>query len=715
VTIPDTSHAVLRVLYRNDPADPWQEFGHYSDFGALKRTRRVALKPGQTVTARYWSIIKDTDDDLGTGVARIHEVKFWKEAAALEDDADRTAVKLVSFNFDDAQQRYLLVQTEGNIEVYRQGERQCSIPTPYGRDQVRFTTRAQARDTMIGFHPDVAPQRFMRQGAHDQWDSRALEIEKVPVFDFDGRNTGATSEIQDIEFIDYADGDLFVLTLEGENTEAISWNSDGPTTAAAIKAKLESLDIIGADNVDVALTGGSTWRVTFKGELLGQDMGQMAVQTVRSTDGFAHVSTAAQGKPGGEAVMSVVRGWPACGTFYQQRLHLAGLKSRPETWLASGVGVYYNFDFAPAEKNGSIDENMDTDQVTQIVSVFPGQHLQFFTQSAEFFVAAEPIVPPAPVKQATRRGVALGTPQVAITDEEGAMRTLFVGAGRSALHEFGFAFEKDNYVSPNLAVDAGHIVQGVIDLALREHRSTEECDLAVLVRDTGAAAVMVALREQQILGFVPWTTAEGGFLAAASELKGDVYVATWRNRPEGDVRVLERMDPARFLDSSVLGEVGASTVSGLGHLEGLTVALYVDGGDGGDAVVTGGQVTLPFPARHAPPEVGLNFRPRGRTLPAVLQQDPRSGASMAPRAGEIAFELGPTAGLKAGLPGGKMWRVPLKRWAGALLDQGPGENAFAGWTRLDGVQGFRTDAQVEWVQERPGPLEIKQLVVTVSS
>ena len=172
-----------------------------------------------------------------------------------------------------------------------------------------------------------------------------------------------------------------------------------------------------------------------------------------------------------------------------------------------------------------------------------------------------------------------------------------------------------------------------------------------------------------------------------------------------------------MLDASVRFDGPCVEITGLEHLEGRTVVAYVDGADAGDVVVTGGKAVLPYPAQRSA-EAGLLFVPRGRCLPLVMEQDPRGGASMHARVGEINFRLGPTANLKAGMTGKRMYPVNLKRRGGsnpALLDHGPGEDAFEGWTRLYPIPGFQNDAQIDWVQERPGPLEIQEVVVTVQT
>ena len=186
--------------------------------------------------------------------------------------------------------------------------------------------------------------------------------------------------------------------------------------------------------------------------------------------------------------------------------------------------------------------------------------------------------------------------------------------------------------------------------------------------------------------------------------------------PGGQELFLEAVDAAAMLDAEVRRSAspGLTTVAGLDHLEGRSVVLYIDGGDAGDALVSDGAVALPFePLREV--RIGSLFIPRFRSLPGVLQEDPRAGSSHGVRVGEIAFLLGPTAGLRAGLVDGTGYAVPLKRRPDVRADAGPGEEVFTGWTRLQGVQGFRDEAQIEWSQPRPGPLEVKALVLTVDS
>lgn len=706
MTIPPTVSGAVQWQYL-DVHGAWQNFGTPFDLGAITRTRRAAIAPRQSATAQQWRLVKKAGHDWGATRFALDAVTFWAETA------DPSEVRVRSFSFDDRDQRYFLVHTSNNIEVYHLDQRVASIPTPYNSAQVDSFTQAQVLDTMLLFHQESPPQRITRQGAHDQWDVRDLVFDSLPVFDYDGTNAGGVNEVQELHFRDYVDGDTFNITFEDQTSDSIVFSTTGATLAANVQAALVAMPNIGAGGAAVVSSGAAVVTVTFQGDSAGQDVGEMAPKTLVSTAGLAYAATITQGVQGGEPIISATRGWPACGCFYQGRLYLGGLKSRPQTILGSRVGFWFKFKTQGADK--AISEDLDTDETTPIIDLFPGMHLQVFTRSAEFFFPTEPIIPPAAVKRATRRGATVGVPIAEVPSDDGTPSTLFVAGGGQALCEFLFDAFRGIYSSQVVSKLATHLLAGddsstyIVDMGFRRARQTVQSDRAILIRADGLACVMHALREDDVTGFVRWTT-QGVFASAAADLAREEYVAVGR----GPTQYLEKLDDSALLDSQVSGGPGTTTLTAP-WLAGFTATLYMDGADAGDVVVPDdGVVVLPSPALRKV-SLGVNFPVKGVTLPAILQQDPRQGLSIQPRVGVIDFELGPTANLKAGLVGGTMWRVPLKRRADVALDEGPGEAAFEGWTQLAGVPGFRTEAQCQFVQDRPGPLTIKQIVLTIDS
>ena len=709
MTLPASASQVLALQYQA-PGGAWVTVAT-CDLGSILRTRRLASRAGQPITARRWRVIKKGAEDL-QGVFRLSGLKAFRETAELSPH------KRWNFDFDAGTQRYGLIATDGNLEVYCRGVRVASVPSPYSAAQLTAVRRTQSRDTLLGFHVEVAPHRIARQGAHGEWDSRPQPFRNVPIFDYTGQREGGINEVQSLTFVGYENGDTFNITLEGETTASIGYSTSMATLAASVQAAMTALSNIGAGGVSVGSPGAGVLHVTFIGENRADDLGEMAPTTLSSDEGRIRTATVTQGKPGGEPVMSATRGWPATGIFYGSRLWLGGLRSRTQTMLASRLGFFFDFQTGgQATSDKGIDVDLDADESTDIMALFPGRHLQVFSQSREFFCPITPIVPPAPFPPTSKAGLQPDTP---ILEMDG--NAVFVHAGGQTISRSIYDDAEQKYIVDPLSSFASHLTGGGITAGgFRRQKSTDAPNLGFWIRADGKAMVMSALLSQEVLGFVPWST-DGTFTEAGGELAGDLYVCTRRTSAGVPSHRLERLDEARMLDASVRVVVDGApveTVQGLGHLEGRTVVAYIDGADAGDVVVMGGAVALPYPALRTV-EVGLLFVPRGTILPVVLEQDPRAGASMHARTGEIAMRLGPTANLHVGMTGKRLWPLSLKRRGGvgdqgALLDHGPGEDAFEGWTRLYPVPGFQDDAQISWEQRRPGPLEIREIVVDVQS
>lgn len=706
MTVPVTLPKEIGLQYQNSLGE-WVTVAR-CDTGSVLRTRRLAMAPGQSVTAQKWRVVRlhakpAEPVDLDTAVMRLTRIEVRRETAEL------SPFKRWSFDFDASEQRYGLVATDGNVEVFRRGVRVASIPSPYNATQLVEVKRAQMLDTLLAFHQDVQPYRFGRQGAHDEWDSRPQAFDNLPIYDYDGTRAGGINEVQQLSFVEMVNGDTFNLVLEEQVTASIAFSSSLSSTAAAVSSALQALPNVGANGVSVTVSGDNIM-VAFQNQNRAEDVGDMAAQVLVSEKGMVRTSTVTQGREGGEPMVSATRGWPSVGVFFDGRLWLGGLKSRPQTILGSRSGFFFDFTMKGTQTDDKgISVDLATEQSTRIMNMFAGRHLQVFSQSAEFFCASQPVTPPPSFPRTSSVGIQPATP---LLEMEGG--TLMVQAGGDTISHYAYSDSSLSYGVMPLSSYASHIVKGIVAGGFRRHRSTSEPNLALYMRADGNAVAMSAILSQDVLGFAPWTT-NGAFVEAGGELAGDLYVGTRRTVNGQPRHCLEVVSDQCVMDASVLMTGEHSRVEGLDHLEGQTVALYIDGGDEGDAVVTDGAVTLPRASQRSI-EVGLNFEVRGRILPLVLNEDPRGGASMKARAGEINFRLGPTGNLRAGMTGKKMWPVSLKRRGeGALLDHGSGEDAFEGWTRLYPIPGFQNDAQIEWEQLRPGPLEIREVVVTVQT
>jgi|GEM_PF-709210 len=697
-----TVSAVLKVQYFNGG---WQDFGAAQDLGTLMRTRRVSPAPGVTVTAAQWRIVKMASVDWGGRVFEMDAIRFWRETGEL------SPARLWRFTFDTDTQLYQVVVTDRNAEVYRNDERLCAFGLPYLADEMLKVRRTQSLDTLLAFHVNHPPLRITRQGAHDQWDVRDAVFKNIPKFDYDGTNAGAVNEKQDIKFKDYVDGNTFTLTYEGEETTTLTYITTNATNMATnIQAALEDLPSIGEGNVSVSGPSNNVYRVEFINQMGGGDVSNLAGRTL-SGGGSAtvYVDIYQRGVEGGEAIMSAARGWPAAGAFYGDRLFMGGFKYRSQSIVASRLGEYFDLDIRGSKSAAGISINLASDVKHSILALHPGPNLQVFTNAGAFYFPTDPIVPPAPaVRRAKQRiGMAAGTPLFEMNG------TVFVASGAQSLMEFSYSDPDQSYMSLSTSSLWGHIVRDIVDVGYRQAINTNEPDRALIVRSDGGAAAMWAMSSEEVLGFAP-TTTDGAFIAATGEVNGRMYAIVTRQKNGQPFMGFEVFDDDHMLDASVRVTGVVEEITGLSHLEGREVMLYVDGGYEGTQTVADGKVTLPFASVNFA-EAGLWFKPRAVTLPGVLQTDPRGGATSRPRAGTIEMKLGPSANLKCGQVGGRMWPVPLTRRPQALLDSGPGAQAYSGWTKVDGIPGFRSDSQVEITQDVPGPMEVKALVVLVNT
>lgn len=703
MTLPTTVRNAIALQYQDADTLEWVTLETH-DLGTEARTRRFASPAGRMVTAAKWRFVKVGPDDWETAVFSVRQI------AACAETEELSPHRRWAFNFDAKTQRYGLVVTDGNAEVYLGRARQASIPLPYTAEQVTRVRRAQALDTLVAFLSSVQPQRIQRQGAHTEWDTRPQAFENVPLYDYDGTNAGAVNEVQQLTFHTLNNGETFNITIGDETTGNIGYNTDMAVMGPLIQAAIEALPNFGPGKVTVTSPEDERLTVTF---LTGEDVPPMTPIIVDANEGFVRAINVTQGESGGEPVISNSRGWPADGCFFEERLVMAGLSQRPGVLLASVQRQFFDLKVKGSTVGRAMDVNIASDQSTRILALWPGAQLQAFTESAEYFCPGPPLSnPPAFQKSPEALGI---EPATALFDLAGG--TAYIAAGGDAIAHFAYADSARNYVASTLSDHACDLVAGVVDWALRSARSVHEPAWGALIRSDGDLAFMAAMPKQEVIGFTRWTT-DGVWTAAGSELKGDLYLCARRALEIGgetvERHVYEQVCADRMLDGGAAGEGPATEATGLWWLEGQTVPHYIDGADAGDVTITGGVAVFSV-ASERTWEVGRLFVPHGVTLAIPLQQDPRAGASLHARAGEIAFKLGPTAGLRAGMLGKRMWPLKEKTRPTELLDTGPGEDAFRGWSRVYPVPGFQRDSQVEFVQPRPGPLEIKELVITVDT
>lgn len=355
-----------------------------------------------------------------------------------------------------------------------------------------------------------------------------------------------------------------------------------------------------------------------------------------------------------------VSGNPSCVGFHQQRRWFGASLLNPQTLWATRTGNYSNMDTSqPTRDDDAITLTLAAQQLNLIRHLVAVQDLLVFTTGGVWKLYAganqDAITPSALVAV---RQVSTGASQVhpvQIVNE-----VLYVdlhGLPRALQYNFYVAI----YTPVDLSVMAAHLfaARHVVEWAWAE----APFKVMWCVCDDGTFLGMTYLKEQEIVSWHRHDTQ--GFVKSVAVvpenlgygLEDAVYLVVDRVVGGQTVSMVERMHTRRlgtanndvkeawFVDAGLQYRgAPAKTISGLDHLDGLTVSILADGNVVPSQVVVSGAITLQHAASIV--TVGLPFQAQLQTLPLDPGQPSVLGARR--RISQVRLMLENSRGLKAG-------------------------------------------------------------------
>ena len=319
-------------------------------------------------------------------------------------------------------------------------------------------------------------------------------------------------------------------------------------------------------------------------------------------------------------------GYPSSGNFFEDRLFLAGSTAFPETVWGSVTGDYENH--TPGiDDADSIQFTLAGRQVSIIRWIEPREYLIIGCVGGEWRVGPDDQgTALTPLNVTAKLQTTYGCDDILPVTADKA--TLFVQRSSRKLREFSFQWETDGYVAPDLTLLAEHITDGnIIDIAY------QQSPLSILwcVRGDGKLLGMTYMRDQDVVGWHLHET--DGSIESVCTIPGDGYDELWmivnRTINGNTVRYVEMMEAyfvdsnatyksnkglnAFFVDSGITyNGAAATTITGLSHLEGESVAVLADGSNVTGKTVSGGQITLGTAASIV--HVGLQYTAKLRNM-----------------------------------------------------------------------------------------------------
>lgn len=328
---------------------------------------------------------------------------------------------------------------------------------------------------------------------------------------------------------------------------------------------------------------------------------------------------------------------PAVVTLHQQRLVFGGSDKKPQTWYASRVGDFENFNKSrPLQDDDMLEFTLASGSIDQIKWITSFGDLLIGTAGAEHLAKGGESQSITPASIYVRVQSAWGS---------GELQPLVIG--NSILHvqrqgakvrDLFYDYASDGYAGNDLSLLAAHMFE---DHDMLSWTYQKEPDSIIwVVRDDGQLLALTYLKEHQIWGWTRHVT-DGKFLQVVSvpSDQGDVVYALVEREIKGVKRYyVERLENywferygienAFYVDSglslTVAEDQTISSVSGLDHLEGKTVSGLIDGNAVVGLEVKNGKVDLPRAASKMV-HIGLGYE--GTLVPLPYEIEAQRGTS----------------------------------------------------------------------------------------
>ena len=407
---------------------------------------------------------------------------------------------------------------------------------------------------------------------------------------------------------------------------------------------------------------------------------------------------------------------PGLVTFHEQRLVLGGAALSPQTVYASQTGNYKGFfQRSPLLDDDPYEFTLASGSIDAINWMASFGELLLGTGSAEYQMTGgnDPITP--------------SNVQVKAQSYWGSAQLMPLIIGNSILHvqkqgahvrDLFYSLEKDGYVGNDLTVLAPHLFEGY---SLRQWTYQQAPNSVIwIVRNDGTLLALTYMKEHDIWAWSRHETSGQyrSVCAITGEYEDNLFMVVKRTINGTTKYYLELMqqkwiasdgiEDAFFVDCG-LSYYGtpATTISGLGHLEGKAVAVLADGSPVEGLTVASGSITLPYAASVV--HVGLPYT--SVLAPMPYEADARDGSTLGRlrTVGLSRIRVLDTVGGKYGSSETDLYDFPYlpDNW-GAAVQPYSGDLEFSPDTQ------HTSQTTVYVTQDRPLPMTVIALILDVS-
>ena len=594
--------------------------------------------------------------EFGAGYIRFHTLGATVLAgspAAYNGATAYTVGKLVS---SGATNYYCIAPTTGNAPPnaaywYPLPSDAYEIPTSYAQGDLFDLHFVQSADVLTITHPSYPVRELRRLGA-TEW--TLVDVSFAPSI-LAPTGTGGTATTAAGPYRDYK----YVITAKNDAGEE--------SVASAVVTLNNNLLSTGAYN-DItwsATTGAVRYSVYLQSNGLYGYIGETDALTFTDDNITPDL---AKTPPINDNPFGSTSNYPRAVSYFEQRRVFAGTTNKPQNLWMTRTGTESNLNYSiPTRDDDRVAFRISARQVNTVLHAVPLVNLVLLSNAAEWRVSSvsSDAITPTSLSVKPQSYVGSSNVQPVVVNNN----ILFAAARGGHLREMAYDNNAGGYITGDLSLRAPHLFarRTIKDMAY----SKAPFPIVWVVSSSGRLLTLTYIPEQRIGAWHYQDTGEGDtFVSVCVVTEGDddaVYVAVKRTIG-GNVKTYVERFAARqyptledeedetapqydlvnsvFLDSSLTYTgTAATTVTGLGHLEGRTVSILGDGAVFPDKVVTGGTVTLDNPASTI--TVGLPIEADLQTLPLVYQGE-AFGQGRVKNVDKVWLRLYRSSGVQAG-------------------------------------------------------------------
>jgi hypothetical protein len=402
--------------------------------------------------------------------------------------------------------------------------------------------------------------------------------------------------------------------------------------------------------------------------------------------------------------------FPGATSYYEGRRVFGGSEFQPQDVFMSASGTEADISYSiPTVDSDRIYFRIAAREQSRVRHIVPVAQLMLLTDSTEYQVtpANDDILTPSSVSVRPQSFVGASYPQPALVNNT----VVFSAARGGHVRELGYNASVLGYLTGDLSIRAAHLFD---DFTIKD-MAYQKAPLPIVwcVSSSGKLLGLTYVPEEQVGAWHQHTTTDGTFESVVCVPEGDedaVYVIVKRGSNHYVERLAdtyrggtENIEDAFFVDSGVTYTGAATTtINGLAHLDGKTVAYLADGLPG-TGTVDGGTLELSTAASKV--HVGYPMTSQIKTLPMTMLNVDAFGTGRTKNVNRVWARLFESAAFEVG-PKTSSLRTSSVPAAGSLLSDFVEVTMPPSWT---------DEGQIVIQQDKPLPLTIAGMTLEVAT